>query len=189
MATSTSRSCHPRAQQPKHAHTHPLTHPRAQQYTHNTRARARTHPLTHLLLCGNLAGQVVCMLWRSSSRTHARNSTHTRARAHTHCTHAHKVEEELLWELMLQAGPVVSLHMPKDKVCMCVCARVCVCVSVCLRVWVCVGGWVCGMCVCVQAGPVVSLHMPEDKEGCVCVWEGGCGCVWVGGWVCRHGQW
>jgi RNA recognition motif-containing protein len=27
-----------------------------------------------------------------------------------------KVEEELLWELMLQAGPVVSLHMPKDKV-------------------------------------------------------------------------
>jgi splicing factor 3B subunit 4 len=27
-----------------------------------------------------------------------------------------KVDEELLWELMLQAGPVVSLHMPKDKV-------------------------------------------------------------------------
>eukprot|EP00621_Florenciella_sp_RCC1693_P006345 CAMPEP_0182544382 /NCGR_PEP_ID=MMETSP1323-20130603/33055_1 /TAXON_ID=236787 /ORGANISM="Florenciella parvula, Strain RCC1693" /LENGTH=222 /DNA_ID=CAMNT_0024755411 /DNA_START=157 /DNA_END=821 /DNA_ORIENTATION=+ len=27
-----------------------------------------------------------------------------------------QVEEELLWELMLQAGPVVSLHMPKDKV-------------------------------------------------------------------------
>eukprot|EP00613_Pedinella_sp_CCMP2098_P001052 CAMPEP_0171635028 /NCGR_PEP_ID=MMETSP0990-20121206/26370_1 /TAXON_ID=483369 /ORGANISM="non described non described, Strain CCMP2098" /LENGTH=386 /DNA_ID=CAMNT_0012206489 /DNA_START=23 /DNA_END=1183 /DNA_ORIENTATION=- len=27
-----------------------------------------------------------------------------------------KVDEELLWELMLQAGPVVSLHLPKDKV-------------------------------------------------------------------------
>eukprot|EP00614_Pseudopedinella_elastica_P007631 CAMPEP_0172593948 /NCGR_PEP_ID=MMETSP1068-20121228/13204_1 /TAXON_ID=35684 /ORGANISM="Pseudopedinella elastica, Strain CCMP716" /LENGTH=218 /DNA_ID=CAMNT_0013391679 /DNA_START=58 /DNA_END=711 /DNA_ORIENTATION=- len=27
-----------------------------------------------------------------------------------------RVDEELLWELMLQAGPVVSLHMPKDKV-------------------------------------------------------------------------
>eukprot|EP00617_Octactis_speculum_P013555 CAMPEP_0185767476 /NCGR_PEP_ID=MMETSP1174-20130828/43967_1 /TAXON_ID=35687 /ORGANISM="Dictyocha speculum, Strain CCMP1381" /LENGTH=348 /DNA_ID=CAMNT_0028451713 /DNA_START=59 /DNA_END=1105 /DNA_ORIENTATION=+ len=27
-----------------------------------------------------------------------------------------QVDEELLWELMLQAGPVVSLHMPKDKV-------------------------------------------------------------------------
>jgi splicing factor 3B subunit 4 len=27
-----------------------------------------------------------------------------------------KVSEELLWELMLQAGPIVSVHMPKDKV-------------------------------------------------------------------------
>ena len=27
-----------------------------------------------------------------------------------------KVSEELLWELMLQAGPVVNVHMPKDKV-------------------------------------------------------------------------
>ena len=27
-----------------------------------------------------------------------------------------KLDEELLWELMIQAGPVVSLHMPKDKV-------------------------------------------------------------------------
>ena len=27
-----------------------------------------------------------------------------------------KVDEELLWELMLQAGPVASIHMPKDKV-------------------------------------------------------------------------
>ena len=27
-----------------------------------------------------------------------------------------RVDEELLWELFLQAGPVVSLHMPKDKV-------------------------------------------------------------------------
>lgn len=27
-----------------------------------------------------------------------------------------KVNEELLWELMLQAGPIVSVHMPKDKV-------------------------------------------------------------------------
>lgn len=27
-----------------------------------------------------------------------------------------KVDDELLWELMLQAGPVVNVHMPKDKV-------------------------------------------------------------------------
>lgn len=27
-----------------------------------------------------------------------------------------KVHDELLWELMLQAGPVVNVHMPKDKV-------------------------------------------------------------------------
>ena len=27
-----------------------------------------------------------------------------------------KVNEELLWELMLQAGPIVNVHMPKDKV-------------------------------------------------------------------------
>jgi splicing factor 3B subunit 4 len=27
-----------------------------------------------------------------------------------------KVSEELLWELMLQAGPVVNVHIPKDKV-------------------------------------------------------------------------
>jgi splicing factor 3B subunit 4 len=27
-----------------------------------------------------------------------------------------RVSEELLWELMLQAGPVVNVHMPKDKV-------------------------------------------------------------------------
>ena len=27
-----------------------------------------------------------------------------------------KVTEELLWELMLQMGPVVNVHMPKDKV-------------------------------------------------------------------------
>jgi splicing factor 3B subunit 4 len=27
-----------------------------------------------------------------------------------------KVNEELLWELMLQTGPVVNVHMPKDKV-------------------------------------------------------------------------
>jgi len=27
-----------------------------------------------------------------------------------------KVTEELLWELMLQAGAVVNVHMPKDKV-------------------------------------------------------------------------
>ena len=27
-----------------------------------------------------------------------------------------KVTEELLWEFMLQAGPVVNVHMPKDKV-------------------------------------------------------------------------
>ena len=27
-----------------------------------------------------------------------------------------KVNEELLWELMLQAGPIVNVHIPKDKV-------------------------------------------------------------------------
>lgn len=27
-----------------------------------------------------------------------------------------KVNDELLWELMLQAGPVVNVHLPKDKV-------------------------------------------------------------------------
>lgn len=27
-----------------------------------------------------------------------------------------KVNEELLWELMLQGGPVINVHMPKDKV-------------------------------------------------------------------------
>mmetsp|Transcript_36044 Transcript_36044/g.36727 ORF Transcript_36044/g.36727 Transcript_36044/m.36727 type:complete len:332 (-) Transcript_36044:215-1210(-) len=27
-----------------------------------------------------------------------------------------KITEELLWELMLQSGPVVNVHMPKDKV-------------------------------------------------------------------------
>ena len=27
-----------------------------------------------------------------------------------------KVTDELLWELMLQCGPVVNVHMPKDKV-------------------------------------------------------------------------
>jgi splicing factor 3B subunit 4 len=27
-----------------------------------------------------------------------------------------KVTEELLWELMTQCGPVVNVHMPKDKV-------------------------------------------------------------------------
>ena len=27
-----------------------------------------------------------------------------------------KVHDEMLWELMLQAGPVVNVHMPKDKV-------------------------------------------------------------------------
>ena len=27
-----------------------------------------------------------------------------------------RITEELLWELMLQAGPVVNVHMPKDKV-------------------------------------------------------------------------
>ena len=27
-----------------------------------------------------------------------------------------KVQEELLWELMIQCGPVVNVHMPKDKV-------------------------------------------------------------------------
>ncbi len=27
-----------------------------------------------------------------------------------------KISEELLWELMLQVGPVVNVHMPKDKV-------------------------------------------------------------------------
>ena len=27
-----------------------------------------------------------------------------------------KVNDELLWELMLQAGPVANVHMPKDKV-------------------------------------------------------------------------
>eukprot|EP01036_Dinobryon_divergens_P019685 gene19685-26897_t len=27
-----------------------------------------------------------------------------------------KMNEELLWELMLQSGPVVNVHMPKDKV-------------------------------------------------------------------------
>ena len=27
-----------------------------------------------------------------------------------------KVTEELLWELMIQCGPVVNVHMPKDKV-------------------------------------------------------------------------
>ena len=27
-----------------------------------------------------------------------------------------KVQEEILWELMLQCGPVVNVHMPKDKV-------------------------------------------------------------------------
>jgi len=29
------------------------------------------------------------------------------------------VTDELLWELMLQAGPVVSLNMPKDRVFFC----------------------------------------------------------------------
>lgn len=27
-----------------------------------------------------------------------------------------RVTEELLWELMLQAGPVVNVHIPRDKV-------------------------------------------------------------------------
>ena len=27
-----------------------------------------------------------------------------------------RVTEPILWELMLQAGPVVNLHMPKDRV-------------------------------------------------------------------------
>lgn len=27
-----------------------------------------------------------------------------------------KVSEEILWELMLQAGPIVNVHMPKDKI-------------------------------------------------------------------------
>ena len=27
-----------------------------------------------------------------------------------------KVSEELLWELMIQAGPIVSVHMPRDKI-------------------------------------------------------------------------
>ena len=27
-----------------------------------------------------------------------------------------KMNEELLWEMMLQVGPVVNVHMPKDKV-------------------------------------------------------------------------
>ena len=27
-----------------------------------------------------------------------------------------KCTEELLWELMLQCGPVVNVHMPRDKV-------------------------------------------------------------------------
>ncbi|RYG94457.1 hypothetical protein EON65_57475 [archaeon] len=26
-----------------------------------------------------------------------------------------RVNEELFWELMLQVGPVVAVHMPKDK--------------------------------------------------------------------------
>lgn len=31
-----------------------------------------------------------------------------------------RVTEELLWELMLQAGPVVNVHIPRDKVSDCV---------------------------------------------------------------------
>jgi splicing factor 3B subunit 4 len=27
-----------------------------------------------------------------------------------------RIDESLLWELMLQAGPVTSVHVPKDKV-------------------------------------------------------------------------
>ncbi len=27
-----------------------------------------------------------------------------------------KVDDELLWELMIQAGPVHSLHLPRDKI-------------------------------------------------------------------------
>ena len=27
-----------------------------------------------------------------------------------------KMNEELLWEMLLQVGPVVNVHMPKDKV-------------------------------------------------------------------------
>ncbi|KAJ2654051.1 Spliceosome-associated protein 49, partial [Coemansia sp. RSA 1199] len=27
-----------------------------------------------------------------------------------------RVTDELLWELMVQAGPVVSVHLPKDRV-------------------------------------------------------------------------
>lgn len=29
-----------------------------------------------------------------------------------------KVNESLLWELFVQAGPVVNVHMPKDRVTM-----------------------------------------------------------------------
>ena len=29
-----------------------------------------------------------------------------------------KVNESLLWELFVQAGPVVNVHMPKDRVSM-----------------------------------------------------------------------
>ena len=27
-----------------------------------------------------------------------------------------RVTEEILWELMLQAGPVINVHIPRDKV-------------------------------------------------------------------------
>ena len=27
-----------------------------------------------------------------------------------------QMSDELLWELMIQSGPVVNVHMPKDKV-------------------------------------------------------------------------
>ena len=36
----------------------------------------------------------------------------------SHCNGKYQVNEALLWELFVQAGPVVNVHMPKDRVTM-----------------------------------------------------------------------
>jgi hypothetical protein len=46
-----------------------------------------------------------------------------------------KVNEEILWELFLQAGPVVNVHMPKDKVRMRECYSICAYVSLFLYLY------------------------------------------------------
>ena len=36
----------------------------------------------------------------------------------SYCNGKYQVNEALLWELFVQAGPVVNVHMPKDRVTM-----------------------------------------------------------------------